>query len=162
MGNARGGALGDCIASVLEKAGYDVTREFYINDAGNQIERFGLSLEARYLQHFLGEDKVAFPEDGYHGEDIIDHVKSYIEVHGDALLSKTPEERRQILVDYALPINIQRIRDALSDYGIEYDVWFSEKSLHDSGAVKETVDFLKEKGYNREEGAIWLNGEIRS
>ena len=160
MGNARGGALGDCIASVLEKAGYDVTREFYINDAGNQIERFGLSLEARYLQHFLGEDKVAFPEDGYHGEDIIDHVKSYIEVHGDALLSKTPEERRQILVDYALPINIQRIRDALSDYGIEYDVWFSEKSLHDSGAVKETVDFLKEKGYTIEkEGAIWLNGE---
>jgi len=160
MGNARGGALGDCIASVLEKAGYDVTREFYINDAGNQIERFGRSLEARYLQHFYGEGKVEFPEDGYHGEDIIEHVKAYIEQHGDALLSKTPEERRQALVDYALPINIQRIRDALSEYGIEYDVWFSEKSLHDSGAVKETVDFLRENGYTVErDGAVWLNGE---
>ncbi len=160
MGNARGGALGDCIASVLKKAGYDVTKEFYINDAGNQIERFGMSLEARYLQHFHGEDKVEFPEDGYHGEDIIEHVNSYIEQYGDVLLSKTPEERQQILVDYALPINIQRIRDALSSYGIEYDVWFSEKSLHDSGAVKETIDFLKDNGYTVEkDGAIWLNGE---
>ncbi|NLM73504.1 MAG: arginine--tRNA ligase [Clostridiaceae bacterium] len=160
MGNARGGALGDCIASVLKKAGYDVTREFYINDAGNQIERFGMSLEARYLQHFMGEDKVEFPEDGYHGEDIIEHVKSYIDQYGDILLSKTSEERQQALVDYALPINIQRIRETLSSYGIEYDVWFSEKSLHDSGAVKETIDFLKENGYTVEkDGAIWLNGE---
>lgn len=160
MGNARGGALGDCIAAVLEKAGYDVTREFYINDAGNQIERFGLSLEARYLQHFMGEDQVPFPEDGYHGEDIIEHVKNYIEIHGDALLSKTPDERRQTLVDYALPINIQRIREALASYGIEYDVWFSEKSLHDSGAVAETVEFLRQSGYTVEkDGAIWLNGE---
>lgn len=160
MGNARGGALGDCIASVLKKAGYDVTREFYINDAGNQIERFGMSLEARYLQHFMGEDKVEFPEDGYHGEDIIEHVKSYIDQYGDILLSKTSEERQQALVDYALPINIQRIRETLSSYGIEYDVWFSEKSLHDSGAVKETIDFLKENGYTVEkDGAIWLKGE---
>lgn len=160
MGNARGGALGDCIASVLEKAGYDVTREFYINDAGNQIERFGISLEARYLQHFKGEDQVPFPEDGYHGEDIIDHVKNYIAINGDVLLSKSPEERRQALVDYALPINIQRIRDALASYGIEYDVWFSEKSLHDSGAVAETVEFLKQNGFTVEkDGAIWLNGE---
>ncbi len=160
MGNARGGALGDCIASVLKKAGYDVTREFYINDAGNQIERFGLSLEARYLQAFLGEDQVVFPEDGYHGEDILEHVKAYIEKNGDALLSRTPEERRQALVDYALPINIQRIRETLASYGIEYDVWFSEKSLHDSGAVAETVDFLTKNGYTVEkEGAIWLNGE---
>ena len=160
MGNARGGALGDCIASVLKKAGYDVTREFYINDAGNQIERFGLSLEARYLQAFLGEDQVVFPEDGYHGEDILEHVKAYIEKNGDALLSRTPEERRQALVDYALPINIQRIRETLASYGIEYDVWFSEKSLHESGAVAETVDFLTKNGYTVEkEGAIWLNGE---
>ena len=111
MGNARGGALGDCLASVLKKAGYDVTREFYINDAGNQIERFGLSLEARYLQHFQGEDKVEFPEDGYHGEDITEHVNHYIKKNGDILLSKPPEERRRMLVDYALPINIKRIRD---------------------------------------------------
>lgn len=160
MGNARGGALGDCIASVLKKAGYDVTREFYINDAGNQIERFGQSLEARYLQHFLGEDKIEFPEDGYYGEDIIDHVKEYIRQYGDALLNKTPEERREALVNYALPINIQRIRDVLKEYGIEYDVWFSEKSLHDSGAVMETVEFLKKNGYTVEkDGAVWLSGE---
>jgi arginyl-tRNA synthetase len=160
MGNARGGALGDCIASVLKKAGYEVTREFYINDAGNQIEKFGLSLEARYLQSLLGEDKVEFPEDGYHGEDIIDHAKAYIEQYGDILLSKEAEERRKILVDYALPINIQRIRDTLASYGIEYDVWFSEKSLHDSGEVMKTIEFLKEKGFTVEkEGAIWLNGE---
>lgn len=160
MGNARGGALGDCLASVLKKAGYDVTREFYINDAGNQIERFGLSLEARYLQHFLGEDKVEFPEDGYHGEDIIEHANHYIEKNGDILLSKPPEERRQILVDYALPINIKRIHDTLSAYGIEYDVWFSEKSLHESGAVGDTIEFLKKNGYTVEkDGAVWLSGE---
>jgi arginyl-tRNA synthetase len=160
MGNARGGALGDCIASVLKKAGYDVTREFYINDAGNQIERFGLSLEARYLQNLLGEDKVEFPEDGYHGEDIIEHTKNYIEKYGDVLVTKTPEERRQALIDYALPINIRNIRTTLSSYGIEYDVWFSEKSLHDSGAVRETIEYLKKNGYTVEkEDAVWLNGE---
>ncbi|MCX7773990.1 MAG: arginine--tRNA ligase [Clostridia bacterium] len=160
MGNARGGALGDCIASVLKKAGYEVTREFYINDAGNQIERFGMSLEARYLQALKGEDQVEFPEDGYHGEDIIEHAKAYIEQYGDSLLHKTPEERRQILVDYALPINIQRIKSALATYGIEYDVWFSEKSLHESGAVAETVQFLKDNGFTVEkEGAIWLSAE---
>lgn len=160
IGNARGGALGDCIASVLKKAGYEVTREFYINDAGNQIERFGLSLEARYLQNLLGDDQVEFPEDGYHGEDILEHAKNYVEKYGNILLSKTPEERRQTLVDYALPINIKNIRDTLSSYGIEYDVWFSEKFLHESGAVAETVEFLKANGYTVEkDGAVWLNGE---
>jgi len=160
MGNARGGALGDCLASVLKKAGYDVTKEFYINDAGNQIEKFGMSLEARYLQLVLGEDKVEFPEDGYHGEDIIEHAKAYFSQHGDSLMDKPSEERRRILVDYALPINIQRIRDILSAYGIEYDVWFSEKTLHDNGDVKRVVDYLTEKGYTLEkDGAIWLNGE---
>jgi arginyl-tRNA synthetase len=161
MGNARGGALGDCIASVLEKAGYDVTREFYINDAGNQIERFGMSLEARYLQLLLGEDKIEFPEDGYQGEDITEHAKSYIEKYGGNLLKKTSEERRQALVDYALPINIQNIRETLLSYGIEYDVWFSEKSLHDSGAIAETIELLKDNGYTIEkDGAVWLNGNL--
>jgi len=160
MGNARGGALGDCLASVLKKAGYDVTKEFYINDAGNQIEKFGISLEARYLQIVLGEDKVEFPEDGYHGEDIIGHARSYYEENGDALLNKSPEERRKTLVEYALPKNIKKIRETLEAYGITYDVWFSEKSLHESGAVKKTIDFLTEKGYTLEkDGAIWLNGE---
>lgn len=160
MGNARGGALGDCIASVLKKAGYDVTREFYINDAGNQIEKFGISLEARYLQQILGEDQVSFPEDGYHGEDIIDHAKAYVAQYGDALMAKSPEERRQALVDFALPVNITNIKKALKTYGIEYDVWFSEKSLHDSGEVAEAVKFLTDNGYTVEkEGAVWLNGE---
>lgn len=160
MGNARGGALGDCIASILKKAGYDVTREYYINDAGNQIEKFGMSLEARYMQQLLGEDKVPFPEDGYHGEDIIEHAKNYIAKYGDALLNVTPEERRRKLVEYALPINIERIRKVLSEYGIEYDVWFSEQSLHDSGEVTETIQFLKDNGYTVEkDGALWLSGE---
>lgn len=160
MGNARGGALGDCIASVLKKAGYEVTREFYINDAGNQIEKFGISLEARYLQQLLGEDQVAFPEDGYHGEDITDHAREYVKQHGNALLDKDPEERRKALVDYALPINVDRIRKGLGTYGITYDVWFSEKSLHESGQVAEAVQYLKDNGYTVEkEGAIWLNAE---
>ena len=160
MGNARGGALGDCIANVLKKAGYDVTREFYINDTGNQIEKFGLSLEARYLQQLLGEDQIPFPEDGYHGEDIIEHAKAYIAQHGDSLLKETPEKRREILVQYALPINIERIRKMLSDYGIEYDVWFSEKTLHDNGEVADTIQFLKDNGYTVEkDGALWLSGE---
>ncbi|HOM02231.1 MAG TPA: arginine--tRNA ligase [Acetivibrio sp.] len=157
MGNARGGALGDCIASVLEKAGYDVTREFYINDAGNQIEKFGISLEARYIQLLKGEDAIEFPEDGYHGEDIIDHMKAYIEENGDKLLDVDAEERRKALVEYALPKNIERIKKALEDYGVNYDVWFSEQSLYDNGEVQETLDILKENGYTVEkDGAVWF------
>ncbi|ANW99729.1 arginine--tRNA ligase [Thermoclostridium stercorarium subsp. thermolacticum DSM 2910] len=159
MGNARGGALGDCIASVLEKAGYNVTREYYINDAGNQIEKFGISLEARYLQQFMGEDSVPFPEDGYHGEDIIDHVKDYIKEHGDNLLDKSPEERRKALVEYALPRNLKRIRDGLTRYRINYDVWFSESSLYE-GEIEETMNILRERGYVVEkDGAVWLSAE---
>lgn len=160
MGNARGGALGDCLANVLKKAGYDVTKEFYINDAGNQIERFGASLEARYLQIILGADKVSFPEDGYQGNDIVEHAQNFYNENGESLMEKTPEERQQILVEYALPKNIQKIRNALESYGIVYDVWFSEKTLHESGEVKKAVDFLTEKGFTvTKEGAIWLNGE---
>ncbi|MFZ5989960.1 MAG: arginine--tRNA ligase [Bacillota bacterium] len=157
MGNARGGALGDCIASVLEKAGYDVTREFYINDAGNQIEKFGISLEARYIQLLKGEDAFEFPEDGYHGEDIIDHMKDYIEAHGDKLLSVDSEERRKALVDYALPRNIERIKSALQSYGVKFDVWFSEQSLYDSGELDETLKYLKDNGHTTEkDGALWF------
>lgn len=159
MGNARGGALGDCIASVLEKAGYNVTREYYINDAGNQIEKFGISLEARYLQQLKGEDSVPFPEDGYHGEDIIDHVKEYIKEHGTDLLDKSPEERRKALVEYALPKNLKRIRDGLTRYRINYDVWFHESSLY-NGEIEETINILKERGYVIEkDGALWLSAE---
>lgn len=159
MGNARGGALGDCIASVLQKAGFDVTREFYVNDAGNQIEKFGASLEARYLQLIYGKDKVLFPEDGYQGEDITDHARDYMEEFGSSLAEKPEEERRRALVEYALPRNLKRIEDGLSRYGIHYDVWFRESSLY-HGEVDEALSILKEKGYVLEkDGALWLDGQ---
>lgn len=161
MGNARGGALGDCIAGVLEKAGYDVTREFYVNDAGNQIEKFGISLEARYLQLIKGEDAIEFPEDGYHGEDIIEHMKKYIEEYGDKLLEVDGSERRKALVEYALPKNVERIKKALEEYGVKFDIWFSEKSLYDGGEIEETLEYLKERGYTKEEnGALWFKATL--
>ncbi|MEN6316295.1 MAG: arginine--tRNA ligase [Clostridiaceae bacterium] len=157
MGNARGGALGDCIASVLQAAGYDVTREFYVNNAGNQIEKFGISLEARYIQLLKGNDAIGFPEDGYQGEDIIDHMKNYINEYGDGLLSAEPAERRKALVDYALPKNLERIRKGLETYGIKYDVWFSEQSLYDSGELEDTLNYLREKNLTYEkDGAEWF------
>ena len=157
MGNARGGALGDCIASVLSKAGYDVTREFYVNDAGNQIEKFGISLEARYIQQLKGEDAVEFPEDGYHGEDIIDHMKDFIAINGDKLLNVDSEQRRKELVEFALPRNLERIRSGLESYGVKFDVWFSEQSLYESGELQETLELLKNNGHTTEkDGAIWF------
>ncbi len=157
MGNARGGALGDCIASVLWAAGYDVTREFYINDAGNQMEKFGISLEARYMQIMKGKEAVQFPEDGYQGEDITDHMKNYVEQYGDKLLDVNPEQRRRELVEYALPENLERIKKGLEAYGIKYDVWFSEQSLYDSGEFEETLNFLKENNLVTEkDGAQWF------
>mgnify|MGYP000885795157 FL=1 len=157
MGNARGGALGDCLASVLEWAGYNVTREFYINDAGNQIEKFGRSLEARYIQLLKGEDAVPFPEDGYHGEDIIDHMKEFIQLEGDKYLNVPSEERRQVLVKYALEKNISKLKSDLENYGIKYDVWFRESSLYENHEVEETINYLKEKGYTYEdEDALWF------
>ncbi len=160
MGNARGGALGDCLASVLEYAGYDVTREFYINDAGNQIEKFANSLNARYLQQLQGDDAVDFPEDGYHGEDIIDHAKAFISIYGDQHLHVDESQRKAALVDYALEKNITALQEDLARYRIEYDVWFRESTLHDSGAVKEAIDQLTANGYTyQEDGALWLNCE---
>lgn len=161
MGNARGGALGDCIASVLDAAGYDVTREFLINDAGNQIEKFGTSLEARYIQLIKGADAVEFPEDGYHGEDIAEHMKDFIAVHGDKYIDVPSEERKKIFVDFALPRNIQRIREGLESYGIHFDVWFSEQTLHKGGEVAETIELLKKNNCTVEnDGALWLKGSV--
>ncbi len=161
MGNARGGALGDCIASVLEAAGYDVTREFYVNDAGNQIEKFGISLEARYIQLLKGEDAVVFPEEGYHGEDIIDHMKDYIAAYGDKLLETETADRRKALVEFALPRNIERIKSGLQSYGVRHDVWFSEQSLYDSGELDEAIGLLKKNGATVEkEGALWLKASV--
>jgi arginyl-tRNA synthetase len=157
MGNARGGALGDCIASVLEAAGFDVTREFYINDAGNQIEKFAVSLEARYIQLLKGEDAVQFPEDGYHGEDITDRMREYIAENGGALLEADPSRRRDALVKYALARNLEAIKRDLESYGVKFSVWFSEQSLYDSGELKETLEFLESKGYTyMKDGAVWF------
>ncbi len=158
MGNARGGALGDCIASVLEKSGHQVTREFYINDAGNQIEKFGASLEARYLQQIYGADQIPFPEDGYQGEDITDHAKAYLEEFGPGLAEKSPQERKRALVEYALPRNLKMIEEGLSRYGIHYDVWFRESTLYQT-EIDETLNLLKQNGFVLEkEGALWLDG----
>lgn len=160
MGNARGGALGDLIASVFIKAGYDVTKEFYVNDAGNQIEKLGLSLELRYLQQLNDEDSVEFPEDCYQGADIIDHAKNYIQSDLEDLSEKDSDYRRKKLVEYALPINIENIKTGLKRYGIEFDNWFSEMSLHESGEVDETIELIKNNGFTFEsDGALWLKGE---
>jgi len=155
MGNARGAALGDSIAGILDFAGYEVTREFYINDAGNQIENFGLSLEARYLQ-LLGQD-TPVPEEGYHGEDILASAIAFRDKYGAAYAGAQPEERRPALVAFALEEKLQAIKKSLGDFGVRYDVWFSEQSLHDSGAILDTLSFLKERGYIYEnEGAQWF------
>lgn len=160
IGNARGGVLGDALASVLEAAGYQVEREFYINDAGNQVNKFGCSLEARYLQIYKGEENVPFPEDGYQGADIIEHAKNFAEKFGDKFVNATEEERRAALVDYALPLNIQGLHDDLLRYRVEYNNWFKESTLHANGAVADVIKLFKEKGATYEkDGAVWFKGE---
>ncbi len=159
MGNARGGALGDCLAAVMDFAGYDVWREFYVNDAGNQIEKFGCSLEARYLQIFKG-DEIVFPEDGYQGADIMDLAKEYADINGDKLVEVSSEERKQALVDFALPKNITKMQSDMAKYRINYDKWFFESELHNSGAVKAVVDELTAKGLTYEsEDAVWYKNK---
>ncbi|MBR2279724.1 MAG: arginine--tRNA ligase [Ruminococcus sp.] len=158
MGNARGGALGDCLAAVLKKAGYNSYKEFYVNDAGNQIEKFACSLEARYLQ--LYKDDIEFPEDGYQGSDITDHANAYADEFGDKLVDAESSERKKALVDYALPKNISKMQSDMKKYKIHYDKWFFESTLHDSGKVKAVVDLLTEKGLTYEkEGAIWYKNK---
>ena len=157
MGNARGGALGDSLASVLEWAGYDVTREFYINDAGAQIEKFGKSLEARYIQLINGENSIEFPQDGYQGNDIKVHAKNYYDENGDKLMSLSSEERKNALVEYALPINIANLKRDLEKYRINYDVWFPESTIHKNGEVAETIELLKKANLTYEkDGAVWI------
>ncbi|WP_050697316.1 arginine--tRNA ligase [Anaeromassilibacillus senegalensis] len=156
MGNARGGALGDCLASVLDAAGYSVWREFYVNDAGNQIEKFGNSLEARYLQIYKGEDAVEFPEDGYHGDDIKERAAQFAEENGDRYVDADPAERQKALVAFALPKNIAKMQADLAKYGIQYDEWFLESRIHNDGELEETIQILKDKGMTYEkEGALW-------
>lgn len=155
IGNARGGALGDCLAAVLETAGYAVEREFYINDAGNQINKFGLSLDLRYLQ--LYKEGIEMPEDSYHGEDIIAHAKAFAEIHGDAYVAADEQERRAALVAFALPKNIKGLETDLAKYRITYDTWFKESTLHNNGETARIIEKLKESGHTYElEDALWF------
>lgn len=155
IGNARGGALGDCLSSLLEFAGYYVEREFYVNDAGNQVNKLGLSLDIRY-QQALGVD-IEMPEDSYHGQDIIDHSNNFIKEYGDSYLNVSEQERRDALTSYALPLNIQKLKDDLAAYRIQYNTWFKESELHKNGAVDEIIELLKSKGHTYEkDGALWF------
>ena len=157
MGNARGGVLGDTLASVLTACGADVTREFYVNDAGHQIDKFAHSIEARYLQLIKGEDAVPFPEDGYQGGDIRDLAQAYYDQNGEKLLNVPEEERQAELAQYGLSVNLPKMKTDLQRYKINYDNWFYESTLHESGYVAETVDLLTERGWTYEkDGALWL------
>ena len=157
MGNARGGVLGDTLASVLTACGADVTREFYVNDAGHQIDKFAHSIEARYLQLIKGEDAVPFPEDGYQGGDIRDLAQAYYDQNGEKLLNVPEEERQAELAQYGLSVNLPKMKTDLQRYKINYDNWFYESTLHESGYVAETVDMLTERGWTYEkDGALWL------
>ena len=157
MGNARGGVLGDTLASVLQKSGADVWREFYVNDAGNQIEKFAKSLEARYLQIIKGEDAVEFPEDGYHGDDIRELAQLFYEQEGEKYLDCDEKTRHDALARFGLDRNIPKMKSDLERYGIHYDQWFFESSLHESGYVADSVQALTDLGYTYEkDGALWL------
>ena len=155
VGNARGGALGDSLAEILQWAGYDTQREFYINDAGNQIEKFATSLEVRYLQHF--DPSVEMPEDAYHGADIVEHAENFIAENGDSYVNADSKVRRDALVKFALPKNVAGLERDLKKYRIVYDNWFSESTLHNNGSVKNIVEQLTERGYTYEQdGAVWF------
>lgn len=155
IGNARGGALGDCLAAVLSAAGYYTEREFYINDAGNQINKFGLSLDLRYKQ--LYADGIEMPEDSYHGNDIIEHAKAFAEINGDKFMDCDEATRRKALVEFALPKNIQGLKDDLLKYRIEYNTWFRESTLHANGETARIIELLKQSGHTySQEGALWF------
>ena len=158
MGNARGGVLGDTLANVLKRDGCDTWKEFYVNDAGNQIHKFAVSIDARYRQILFGEENVPFPEEGYHGDDIKELAQAIYKEHGDSWKDLSEEERLDKMAQYGLSINIPKMKEDLLKYGIVYDQWFFESSLHESGYVAETVALLTEKGWTYEkDGALWLN-----
>jgi arginyl-tRNA synthetase len=160
IGNARGGVLGDTLAAVLEKAGYNVWREFYVNDAGNQVDLFGKSIEARYMQLCLGEDNYEFPENGYHGDDIRELARLIRECDGDKYADCSPEERVKAFVAFGLPHNIALMKKHLERYRIQFDRWFLESELHDSDYVADTVRLLSENGFTYEkDGAVWLKNK---
>ena len=158
MGNARGGVLGDTLANVLARDGYDTWKEFYVNDAGNQIHKFAVSINARYMQLIMGEENFPFPEEGYHGEDIKELARAIYDAHGDSWKDLPEEERLDKMAQYGLKVNIPKMQEDLKKYGIVYDQWFFESELHSSGYVAETVQLLGDKGWTYEkDGALWLN-----
>ena len=158
MGNARGGVLGDTLANVLARDGYDIWKEFYVNDAGNQIHKFAVSINARYMQLIVGEENFPFPEEGYHGEDIKELAKAIYDAHGEGWKDLPEEERLDRMAQYGLKVNIPKMQEDLKKYGIVYDQWFFESELHASGYVAETVQLLGGKGWTYEkDGALWLN-----
>ena len=158
IGNARGGVLGDTLAEVLRRAGYASWKEFYINDAGNQVAKFAESLNARYMQLLVGEENFPFPENGYQGEDIKELAQAFLDEKGAEWKDKDETERLDALAAFGLSRNIPQMKADLLRYQIEYDEWFHESSLHDSGYVEETVNLLTEKGWTYEkDGALWLN-----
>jgi arginyl-tRNA synthetase len=155
LGHARGSAVGDALSNILDAAGYEVTREYYINDAGNQMNLMALSIEARYFEG-LGKE-IEFPEDGYRGKEMITIANELIDQEGERLLHMDREERLQYLKEYGKKRLLDKIKSDLRDYRVEFDVWFSEKSLYESGAIEKTLAELKEKGYTYEQdGALWL------
>ena len=157
IGNARGGVLGDALASVMKRAGYDVSREFYVNDAGNQVDLFGKSIEVRYLQIIKGEDAVEFPENGYHGDDIKNLAQMIYDRDGEKYLDMDSAERCREFVEIGLPHNIALMKQHLERYRIHFDEWFLESTLHNSGYVAETVKLLEDAGCTYEkDDALWL------
>ena len=157
IGNARGGVLGDTLAAILKKAGYDVWREFFVNDAGNQVEMFGRSIDARYMQLCLGKENYEFPDDGYHGDDIRELAELIYKADGNRFAALPESERISEFTAFALPYNISLMKEHLERYRIRFDEWFLESRLHESGYVEDTVCLLTNGGLTYEkDGALWL------
>ncbi|OLN24196.1 arginine--tRNA ligase [Domibacillus antri] len=155
LGHARGASVGDSLCNVLTKAGYDVTREYYINDAGNQIHNLALSVEARYFQA-LGQEK-EMPEDGYHGKDIIGIGKELADKYGDKFAQMSEEDRYKAFREHGLKLELAKLQRDLADFRVKFDVWFSETSLYENGKIDEALEALCQNGHvYEEEGAVWF------
>lgn len=155
LGHARGASVGDSLCNILDKAGYDVTREYYINDAGNQINNLALSVEARYFQA-LGHDK-EMPEDGYHGQDIVGIGQKLADEFGDKFVNMEEKERFNTFREYGLKYEMEKLKKDLEDFRVKFDVWYSETSLYQNGKIDEALAALREKGHIYEEdGAVWF------
>lgn len=155
LGHARGAAVGDALCNVLDFAGYEVTREYYINDAGNQVNNLSKSIEARYLQE-LGQE-AEMPEDGYHGEDIKGFAKELVAEKGDSLLTMAPGDRAALLRNYGLEKELDKIKRDLARFRVSFDIWYSETSLYENGQVLRALDQLRDRGeVYEQDGATWL------